>query len=94
MEISNFYDKYIKDVYNITEEQCKDICSSPFRMLKEVISSGSMVDVRLQYFGLFKVNSGRVKYSLKNLEKKYQEERISKEKYIERKNILTKYKKV
>lgn len=87
--IKEFYNKEIKDKFDISEEECKLICLAPFKMLKSVMSGGTLKDIRLQYFGLFKVNASRVKYSLKNLEKKFEQGLISEERYLKRKQVLT-----
>lgn len=87
--IDEFYEELIEQGIEISKEECKQICESPFKMLKEAITGGTLKDIRLPYFGIFKVNKSRVKYSLKNLEKKFQEGLISEEKYNKRKQVLT-----
>lgn len=87
--INEFYNKEIKDKFDISEEECKLICLAPFKMIRLVMSEGTLKDIRLQYFGLFKVNASRVKYSLKNLEKKFKEGQVSEERYLKRKQVLT-----
>lgn len=67
------------------------ICNSPFKFVKEVINRGTLKNVRLQYFGVFEVMPGRVKYSLKTLEENYEAGKITKERYDKRKEILERY---
>ena len=79
--------------YDITLEECKLICSSPFKLIKEVLSRGLLKNIRLQYFGTFEVLGRRVHYSLQSLERNYQENKISEKRYLEKKEILERYEK-
>lgn len=89
--IEEFYNKN-KDTYpEVSLEEFKLICNSPFLLIKEVMNRGLLKDIRIKYLGLFKVVPSRVKYSLINLEKNYEEKKISKERYEKRKKILTSY---
>ena len=77
--------------HSITLEECKLICSSPFKLVKEVFTRGLLKNIRLQYFAVFEIVPGRVKYSLKNLEESYAKGNISEERYNKRKLILSNY---
>lgn len=77
--------------FDITLEECSLICSSPFKLTKEVLSRGLLKNIRLQYLGVFEVMAGRVQYSLKSLEKNYSESKISEKRYKERKEVLSNY---
>lgn len=64
--IEKFY-KTTRDKYpNLTLEQYKEICKSPFNLIKETMKEGKLEDIRLQYFGVFKVFPARVK-GMKNI---------------------------
>lgn len=89
--VEEFYNKNKETYPEISLEEFKLICSSPFLLIKEVMNRGLLKDVRIKYLGLFKVVPSRVKYSLINLEKNYEEKKISKERYEKRKKILTSY---
>ena len=88
--VENFYNIEGKK-YNITLEECNLICTAPFRFIKEVLNRGLLKNIRLQYFGIFKVSSSRVKHTLKSLEESYQKDLISEKRYEERKEILKNY---
>lgn len=77
--------------FDISLEECKLICTAPFKLIKEVLSRGLLKNIRLQYFGTFEVSESRVKYNLKNLEESYSKGTISEERYNKRKTILTSY---
>ena len=77
--------------FGISLEECKLICTAPFKLVKEVMSRGLLRDIRLQYFGVFEVSGSRVKYNLKSLEESYSNGTISEERYNKRKEILTSY---
>lgn len=77
--------------FGISLEECKLICTAPFKLIKEVMSRGLLRDIRLQYFGVFEVSGSRVKYNLKSLEESYKNGTISEERYNKRKEILTSY---
>lgn len=77
--------------YDISIEECKLVCSAPFKIIKEVLSRGLLKNIRLQYFATFEVSSSRVKYNLKSLEESYSNGNISEERYNKRKEILSSY---
>ena len=89
--IEEFYkqQEHLHDSISINELRL--ICSSPFKFTKEVINRGTLKNIRLQYFGVFEVSPSRVKYSLKTLEKNYEEGKITIERYNKRKEILESY---
>ena len=89
--IEEFYNAEGKD-YNISLEECKLICNSPFKFVKEILGRGILKNIRLQYFGVFEVSSSRVKYSKKTLEENYNKGLISEKRYKERKETLNNYK--
>lgn len=77
--------------YDITLEECKLICNSPFKFVKEILNSGILKNIRLQYFGVFEASSSRIKYSKKNLEESYNKGNISEKRYAMRKKLLDRY---
>ena len=63
--VEEFYEE-IKNTYpDISLNEFRIICNSPFKFIKEIINRGVLKNVRLQYFGVFEVMPSRVKYSLK-----------------------------
>ena len=89
--IEEFYNKE-KHLYpDLSLNEFKLICNSPFKFTKEVINRGTLKNVRLQYFGVFEVMPARVKYSLKTLEENYNTGKITSERYNRRKEILGNY---
>lgn len=89
--VEEFYEE-IKNTYpDISLNEFRIICNSPFKFTKEVINRGTLKNVRLQYFGVFEVMPSRVKYSLKTLENNYKTGKITEERYNKRKEILERY---
>ena len=91
--VEEFYEE-IKNTYpDISLNEFRIICNSPFKFTKEVINRGILKNIRLQYFGVFEVMPSRVKYSLKTLENNYKTGKITEERYNKRKEILKAYEK-
>ena len=89
--VEEFYEE-IKNTYpDISLNEFRIICNSPFKFIKEVINRGVLKNVRLQYFGVFEVIPSRVKYSLKTLEENFKNNKISEDRYLKRKVILERY---
>lgn len=92
--IQDFYDEHIKKEYpDITEKEAELICTAPFKMLKEVISSGTMKDVRFKFLGIFKIEERKVKYTRKNLQVLLEKGAITEEYLEKRIEILDRYEK-
>lgn len=85
--IEDYYNE-IKNEYDISYEEFKLICTSPFKMLKESLNKHEFVDFRFKYLGTFTVSKNRIKYSLKSLDKKLSKGTISNKMYEERKKQL------
>ena len=89
--IEEFYEE-VKHIYpDLSIDEFKIICNSPFSFAKQVINRGTLKNVRFQYFGVFEVMSSRVKYSLKTLEDNFKNNKISEDRYLKRKAILERY---
>lgn len=91
--IEEFYEE-VKHIYpDLSIDEFKIICNSPFKFTKQVINRGILKNIRFQYFGVFEVMPSRVKYSLKTLENNYKTDKITEERYNKRKEILEAYEK-
>lgn len=89
--IEEFYEE-TKHLYpNLSINEYRIICNSPFSFAKQIINRGTLKDIRFQYFGVFEVMPSRVKYSLKTLEDNFKENKITEERYNKRKEILERY---
>ena len=89
--IEEFYEE-VKYIYpDLSINEFRLICNSPFKFTKEVINRGTLRNIRFQYFGVFEVMSSRVKYSLKTLEENFKNNKISEDRYLKRKAILERY---
>jgi len=71
--------------------QCREICTAPWKFLRHMMRSDEIPPVRFMYFGLFEVRKNRAKHSLKTLEKRWVEGRVSPEDYDKYKSLLTNY---
>ena len=89
--IEEFYEE-VKHIYpDLSINEFRIICNSPFSFAKQVINRGTLKNVRFQYFGVFEVMPSRVKYSLKTLEENFKNNKISEDRYLKRKAILERY---
>lgn len=91
--IGEFYEE-TKHLYpNLSINEYRIICNSPFSFVKQVINRGTLRNIRFQYFGVFEVMPSRVKYSLKTLEENFKTKKITEDRYNKRKEILEAYEK-
>ena len=91
--IEEFYEE-VKHIYpDLSINEFRLICNSPFKFTKQVINRGILKNIRFQYFGVFEVMPSRVKYSLKTLEENFKTNKITEERYNKRKEILEAYEK-
>ena len=91
--IREFYEE-TKHLYpNLSINEYRIICNSPFSFVKQVINRGTLRNIRFQYFGVFEVMPSRVKYSLKTLEENFKSNKITEDRYNKRKEILEAYEK-
>ena len=91
--IEEFYEEN-KHIYpDLSINEFRLICNSPFKFTKEVINRGTLRNIRFQYFGIFEVMPSRVKYSLKTLEENFKSKKITEDRYNKRKEILEAYEK-
>ena len=89
--IGEFYEE-TKHLYpNLSINEYRIICNSPFSFVKQVINRGTLRNIRFQYFGVFEVMPSRVKYSLKTLEENFKAKKITEDRYNKRKEILERY---
>ena len=89
--IGEFYEE-TKHLYpNLSINEYRIICNSPFSFVKQVINRGTLKNIRFQYFGVFEVMPSRVKYSLKTLEENFKTNKITEDRYNKRKEILENY---
>lgn len=90
--LTNIEEYYRESEHNdIDFEEFKKMCSSPFIFVKEMMSSGLLRDIRLQYFGVFKVSPSRVEFSKKALKVNLEKGVISQERYDRKMKILNNY---
>lgn len=85
------YWEEVNSQYDITFDEFKRVCITPFKFVKQIISSGVLRNIRLKYLGVFEVSSSRVAFSKKTLEKNYSKGVISEDKYNKKLNILNSY---
>ena len=88
--IQEYYEE-VGALHDVSFEEFKVICKSPFRFIKESMSSGVLKDIRLKYFGIFKISKGRLKYFKNLVENKYKKGEIGEKKYAEKMKIYNSY---
>lgn len=92
MDLMSEFFKEIKEEYpDLSFDQLKDILFGPWRFLREQIESGFFPEVRFEYFGVFKVYPGRVKYLLENLKERKDKGLITQEFYDKYEELLNNY---
>jgi hypothetical protein len=89
--IIEYYEKE-KDKYsNLDFSHFEEIASTPWKMVKEEMQNNNFLNVRLKYFGVFKVYKKRVEFMLKNIKERFNNNKLSETEYNELKNKLDKY---
>ena len=91
--IEEFYETEKHSYPNLSINEFRNICNSPFKFTKQVINRGTLRNIRFQYFGVFEVMPSRVKYSLKTLTENFKSNKITEDRYNKRKEILEAYEK-
>jgi len=66
--IDSFIEKKQYEFPEYTEEQLRKVCESLFVLTKNKIEEGNLEEIRLKYFGTFKVFNGTVKTLTKKIE--------------------------
>ena len=87
--LKEFYEE-IKNKHNISIEELKKICDTPWKYLKNKIESGDLTSVRFKFFGVFLIKEKRLQMLLANLDKQLKNKSITLEEYNYYKNILSK----
>lgn len=89
--IIEFHKKMSADFPDITIEQAKEICSGPWKFLKEEMEKGTTEEIRFKYFGTFQVYPGRAKNLLSKLKDRFRFNKINKDDYFRIKEMLEKF---
>lgn len=89
--ILQFYREVVVGKWDISEEQCLDICRTPFAFLRKCMQSDYLFEVRFIYFGVFRVKPGRVKEAIRGLDKAFSEGKIEEENYQNIRKKLTNF---
>ena len=89
--LKEFQKELPQEYQHLNYEQLREICYSPWKMLKDEMEQGTLVPVRFQYFGTFQVYEGRAKNMLKRLQKRYEENTINHQEYFRLKKMLENY---
>lgn len=59
--IDNYFEKE-GFKYGVPLEEFRKVCRTPFLFIKKVMATGKLKNIRLQFFGTFKISQGRYKY--------------------------------
>lgn len=86
--IEQFYNEYSDKYPDISLNDMKLICNAPFEMAKEVMQSGSLEDIRLQYLFVMRVSASRVMRHLKDIYSKKAVGNINEQSFIKYRSIL------
>lgn len=80
----NEFFTWLKENYetDLTLAEVKEIVNAPFSMLKRIMASGLFIPVRFMGFGLFHVYPKKVKYALKDLQKRYESGNLPHNSYV------------
>ena len=89
--IQQYYES-IRDKYpELSYVQIEEVCRHPFTFVKEKMKQPNLPEVRLKYFGVFRVKMLRVNDRFAENEKMFSLGRITEERYLHFKNILTNF---
>lgn len=97
MEFSNpelFEAFYIKnrDKYpDLTLEQFKEVISTPWLYLKQQMESGELPEIRLKFFGKFRVYPKKAQGELNKLDEKLEKKLITPEQHAKFKLMIEEY---
>lgn len=89
--LKEFFEELEEEYPDLTIEQVKEICHTPWRFLKKEMESGELPEVRFKYFGTFQVYTGRAKMMLKNMKVRFQKQQIDPKQYFKHKEMLEKF---
>ena len=89
--VKEFYEREKHKYPDMSFEQFKLCCTTPFLNVRKEMESGSLKTVRLKFFGTFLVHIKRAKELLKNMEKRREAKTITEEYYLKRKEMITKF---
>jgi len=88
--IIEFHKKMSSEYPDINLEQAKDICSGPWKFLKQEMENGEFSEVRFKYFGTFQVYPNRAVHLLANLKERFRFNKIKKDEFFRIKDMLDK----
>ncbi len=81
-----------KDNYpDLSLEDMTEIVHTPWRNLKIAMEEGSLDEVRIKYFGTFKVHKGRAVAERAKVERKFKEGTINEKTYMRVKTVIDRY---
>lgn len=89
--MEEFYQKIKGDYPELSFDKVRTICSAPWKFLKDKISSGTLEDIRLKYFGTFRVFPGRVKECQKKNKERLEKGTLSEKNYNYYETIYNNY---
>ena len=89
--LEEFFEENKYDYPDITQEQMKEIVFGPWRFLKKDMENGELGTVRFKYFGTFQVYEGRARNMLKQIKRKFEEQRLDHKIYFRVKEMLETY---
>lgn len=89
--IREFYKRYKDEYPDISLEQMKEICFTPWRYVKRNMESGELPKIRLKYFGTFQVYEGKARGMLHDIKRRFKFNKIHPKQYFKLKEMLEKY---
>lgn len=89
--IEQYFYTIAEEYPELTMEECKEICHSPWKYLKVQIESGDLPEVRLKYFGTFQVYEGRARNMLFNLKERFRAKNVEPKQYFKLKTMIENY---
>lgn len=89
--VEEFYEAN-KHLYpDMSFEDWKLCCNTPFTFLRKEMESGELKTVRLKYFGTFLTYPRRVEHVLIRMERQFKDLTLSAKTYFEKKLMIDKY---
>lgn len=82
----------VRDKYpDLSFDQFKLCCITPFEFVKQQMSSGNLPSIRIKNLGIFTVSRKRAQMILFRMEKQYAAGNLSEEIYTSKKAMIEKY---
>lgn len=86
--IRKFHEEISEEFPDLTFQQLKEICHGPWEFLKREMGNKRLPEVRIKYFGVFRVNRGTAVQKLKSNKVRFEKGLMEEPRYNSLKEML------